>query len=83
MKCPLCYKRTAIKVGVKDDPDHPDKVQMICVPCSTESVETRVFARRIILDMTVVLTVGPTEKITLGGIGMGPRCTYDLKAMLG
>src|SRR6516162_9825939 len=25
----------------------------------------------------------PGEKITLGVIGIGPRCTYDLKAMLG
>jgi predicted dehydrogenase len=25
----------------------------------------------------------PSETITLGVIGMGPRCTYDLKAMLG
>jgi hypothetical protein len=25
----------------------------------------------------------PSEKITLGVIGVGPRCTYDLKAMLG
>jgi hypothetical protein len=25
----------------------------------------------------------PSEKITLGVIGFGPRCTYDLKAMLG
>src|SRR5262245_64235176 len=25
----------------------------------------------------------PSEKITLGVIGIGPRCTYDLKAMLG
>ena len=24
----------------------------------------------------------PSEKITLGVIGIGPRCTYDLKAML-
>src|SRR5579859_1766553 len=24
-----------------------------------------------------------SEKITLGVIGIGPRCTYDLKAMLG
>ena len=28
-------------------------------------------------------TVPPSEKITLGVIGIGPRCTYDLKAMLG
>lgn len=27
--------------------------------------------------------VAPSEKITLGVIGIGPRCTYDLKAMLG
>jgi predicted dehydrogenase len=27
--------------------------------------------------------VAPNEKITLGAIGIGPRCTYDLKAMLG
>lgn len=27
-------------------------------------------------------TVAPSEKITLGVIGIGPRCTYDLKAML-
>jgi predicted dehydrogenase len=26
--------------------------------------------------------VPPSEKITLGVIGIGPRCTYDLKAML-
>lgn len=26
--------------------------------------------------------VAPSEKITLGIIGIGPRCTYDLKAML-
>jgi predicted dehydrogenase len=26
--------------------------------------------------------VAPSEKITLGVIGIGPRCTYDLKAML-
>ncbi len=25
----------------------------------------------------------PSDKITLGVIGIGPRCTYDLKAMLG
>ncbi|MEM9658147.1 MAG: Gfo/Idh/MocA family oxidoreductase [Planctomycetota bacterium] len=25
----------------------------------------------------------PSERITLGVIGVGPRCTYDLKAMLG
>jgi predicted dehydrogenase len=25
----------------------------------------------------------PSEKITLGVIGIGPRCTYDLKSMLG
>jgi hypothetical protein len=24
----------------------------------------------------------PSERITLGVIGIGPRCTYDLKAML-
>jgi predicted dehydrogenase len=28
-------------------------------------------------------TVAPSEKITLGVIGIGPRCTYDLKSMLG
>jgi predicted dehydrogenase len=27
--------------------------------------------------------VAPSEKITLGVIGIGPRCTYDLRAMLG
>ena len=27
--------------------------------------------------------VAPSEKIVLGVIGIGPRCTYDLKAMLG
>lgn len=27
--------------------------------------------------------VAPSEKITLGVIGIGPRCRYDLKAMLG
>jgi len=27
--------------------------------------------------------VAPSKKITLGVIGIGPRCTYDLKAMLG
>lgn len=27
--------------------------------------------------------VAPSEKITLGVIGIGPRCTYDLKSMLG
>jgi predicted dehydrogenase len=27
--------------------------------------------------------VAPSERITLGVIGFGPRCTYDLKAMLG
>lgn len=27
--------------------------------------------------------VAPSEKITLGVIGIGPRCTYDLTAMLG
>jgi predicted dehydrogenase len=27
--------------------------------------------------------VAPSNKITLGVIGIGPRCTYDLKAMLG
>ena len=27
-------------------------------------------------------TVSPSEKITLGVIGIGPRCTYDLTAML-
>jgi len=27
--------------------------------------------------------VAPSEQITLGVIGIGPRCTYDLKAMLG
>ena len=27
--------------------------------------------------------VSPSNKITLGVIGIGPRCTYDLKAMLG
>lgn len=27
-------------------------------------------------------TVSPNEKISLGVIGIGPRCTYDLKAML-
>lgn len=27
-------------------------------------------------------SVAPSEKITLGVIGIGPRCTYDLKAML-
>ncbi len=26
--------------------------------------------------------VAPSEKLTLGVIGIGPRCTYDLKAML-
>lgn len=26
--------------------------------------------------------VAPSEKVTLGVIGIGPRCTYDLKAML-
>src|SRR5438445_6471632 len=26
--------------------------------------------------------VAPSEQITLGIIGIGPRCTYDLKAML-
>ena len=28
-------------------------------------------------------TVAPSEKINLGVIGIGPRCTYDLTAMLG
>ncbi len=28
-------------------------------------------------------SVSASEQITLGVIGMGPRCTYDLKAMLG
>jgi predicted dehydrogenase len=27
-------------------------------------------------------TVAPSEKITLGVIGIGPRCTYDIKPML-
>jgi predicted dehydrogenase len=27
--------------------------------------------------------VAPSEKVTLGVIGIGPRCTYDLQAMLG
>lgn len=27
-------------------------------------------------------SIAPSEKITLGVIGIGPRCTYDLKAML-
>ncbi|TWU42550.1 Gfo/Idh/MocA family protein [Novipirellula artificiosorum] len=27
--------------------------------------------------------VAPSEKLTLGVIGIGPRCTYDLKAMMG
>jgi predicted dehydrogenase len=27
--------------------------------------------------------VAPSEKITLGVIGIGPRCTYDLRSMLG
>jgi hypothetical protein len=27
--------------------------------------------------------VAPSEKVTLGVIGIGPRCTYDLTAMLG
>ena len=27
--------------------------------------------------------IAPSEKITLGVIGIGPRCTYDLTAMLG
>ena len=27
--------------------------------------------------------VTPSDKLTLGVIGIGPRCTYDLKAMLG
>ena len=27
-------------------------------------------------------SIAPSEKITLGIIGIGPRCTYDLKAML-
>ncbi len=27
--------------------------------------------------------VAPSDKLTLGVIGIGPRCTYDLKAMLG
>ena len=27
--------------------------------------------------------MAPSEKITLGVIGIGPRCTYDLQAMLG
>ena len=27
--------------------------------------------------------VPPSEKITLGVIGIGPRCTYNLKAMMG
>jgi predicted dehydrogenase len=27
--------------------------------------------------------IPPSERITLGVIGIGPRCTYDLKAMLG
>ena len=27
--------------------------------------------------------IAPSEKITLGVIGIGPRCTYDLKAMMG
>ena len=26
--------------------------------------------------------VAPSEKITLGVIGIGPRCTYDLRSML-
>src|ERR1700724_1034051 len=26
--------------------------------------------------------VAPSERITLGVIGIGPRCTYDLKSML-
>lgn len=28
-------------------------------------------------------TIAPSETINLGVIGIGPRCTYDLKAMLG
>ena len=28
-------------------------------------------------------SIAPSEKITLGVIGIGPRCTYDLTAMLG
>ncbi len=28
-------------------------------------------------------TVPPSERITLGVIGMGPRCTYDIQPMLG
>jgi hypothetical protein len=27
--------------------------------------------------------MAPSDKITLGIIGIGPRCTYNLKAMLG
>ena len=27
--------------------------------------------------------VAPSEKVTLGVIGMGPRCTYDMKSILG
>jgi predicted dehydrogenase len=27
--------------------------------------------------------VAPSEKVTLGVIGIGPRCTYDLQAMMG
>ena len=28
-------------------------------------------------------TVAPSDKITMGVIGIGPRCTYDIKPMLG
>ena len=65
---------------------------------TTEAVDPRVLTRRTVLKQSVAAVafpaivharalaragVAPSEKITLGVIGIGPRCTYDLSSMLG
>ena len=65
---------------------------------TTEAVDRHVLTRRAILKHSVAAVafpaivpvsalarsgVAPSEKINLGVIGIGPRCTYDLSSMLG
>jgi predicted dehydrogenase len=65
---------------------------------TTEAVDPRGLTRRTVLKRSVAAVafptivpasalarggVAPSEKITLGVIGIGPRCTYDLRSMLG
>ncbi len=64
---------------------------------TTEGANPRGFTRRELLKQSIAAVtfptivpsrvlgragVAPSEKITLGVIGIGPRCTYDLRSML-